>query len=241
MPSYAPSAGWGDSAYGNSSVVGACRRKGVEFSVVMVKNTAVQRAIDTISDDDRRCHPPPRARHHRNRLRGSDRWTTRTHALGPLRGQLRMDPLRRDRPQPASRCWHPRRRPTLACSRGDPAPKAGQRRRPPHPTSETSRAAVTDALAMVKRMASTMDQHHRTQPTRHCLNPDQPADTGPNNINRGRAGQTSGQATPKISKHIPLGPGLPVRATSVDRGSTSSGPPAQQTGSRREVATGRAV
>ena len=164
----------GDSAYGNSSVVGACRRKGVEFSVVMVKNTAVQHAIDTISDDawtpvhypgavrdpdnggwisdaevaettytafsstnkpvtarlivrrvkalprcvvpglavspllhqhhtaddDRRCHPP-RARHHRNRLRGSDRWTTRTPALGPLRGQRRMDPLRRDRPQPA--------------------------------------------------------------------------------------------------------------------------------------------
>jgi len=41
----------GDSAYGNSSVIGACRRKGVEFSVVMVKNTAVQHAIDTISDD----------------------------------------------------------------------------------------------------------------------------------------------------------------------------------------------
>lgn len=41
----------GDSAYGNSAVVAACVKAGVRFSVVLTKNPAVQRAIDTIADD----------------------------------------------------------------------------------------------------------------------------------------------------------------------------------------------
>lgn len=35
----------GDSAFGVSAVVGACRKTGVQFSVVLVKNPAVTRAI----------------------------------------------------------------------------------------------------------------------------------------------------------------------------------------------------
>jgi hypothetical protein len=41
----------GDSAYGNSAVVGACVQAGVRFSVVLTKNRAVNRAIATITDD----------------------------------------------------------------------------------------------------------------------------------------------------------------------------------------------
>jgi hypothetical protein len=41
----------GDSAYGNSAVVGACIRAGARFSVVLVKNPAVTAAIATIGAD----------------------------------------------------------------------------------------------------------------------------------------------------------------------------------------------
>ncbi|WP_026357311.1 IS1380 family transposase, partial [Mycobacterium sp. 141] len=41
----------GDSAYGNSTVVAACRRAGAQFSVVLTKSATVVAAIDTISDD----------------------------------------------------------------------------------------------------------------------------------------------------------------------------------------------
>jgi hypothetical protein len=41
----------GDSAYGTSAVVNACLRAGVWFSVVLTKNPAVARTIDTITDD----------------------------------------------------------------------------------------------------------------------------------------------------------------------------------------------
>ena len=41
----------GDSAYGNRAVVRACRRGKAQFSLVMVKNRAVQRAIDSIAED----------------------------------------------------------------------------------------------------------------------------------------------------------------------------------------------
>ena len=41
----------GDSAYGNSAVVDACLQAGVGFSVVLIKNRAVNRAIATITDD----------------------------------------------------------------------------------------------------------------------------------------------------------------------------------------------
>jgi hypothetical protein len=41
----------GDSAYGNSAVVGACVKDGVQFSVTVTKNHAVDRAIGTIPAD----------------------------------------------------------------------------------------------------------------------------------------------------------------------------------------------
>lgn len=41
----------GDSAYGTRSVISACRRAKTDFSVVRPKNTAVQRAIDSITDE----------------------------------------------------------------------------------------------------------------------------------------------------------------------------------------------
>lgn len=41
----------GDSAYGNSAVVGACRKARARFSVVLTKDPAVSRAIASIPDD----------------------------------------------------------------------------------------------------------------------------------------------------------------------------------------------
>jgi hypothetical protein len=41
----------GDSAYGTRAVVCACRRAGVNFSLVLTKNTGVQAAIDAIPED----------------------------------------------------------------------------------------------------------------------------------------------------------------------------------------------
>jgi hypothetical protein len=41
----------GDSAYGNSAVVGACRTAGARFSVTLTKDPAVSRAIASIPDD----------------------------------------------------------------------------------------------------------------------------------------------------------------------------------------------
>ena len=55
-----------------------------------------------------RHHPPP-TRDHRNRLRRPDRRTAGAPALGPVRRQLRLDPVRRDRPQPAARGRRARR------------------------------------------------------------------------------------------------------------------------------------
>lgn len=44
----------GDSAFGGRAVIAACRRGGARFSLVLTKNRAVQRAIDSIGD--RRGH-----------------------------------------------------------------------------------------------------------------------------------------------------------------------------------------
>jgi hypothetical protein len=41
----------GDSAYGNSVVAGACLRAGARFSLVLVKNSSVTRAIGSIAED----------------------------------------------------------------------------------------------------------------------------------------------------------------------------------------------
>ena len=41
----------GDSAYGNRNVVRACRRTGAQFSLVMTRNPAVDRALAAIDDN----------------------------------------------------------------------------------------------------------------------------------------------------------------------------------------------
>lgn len=41
----------GDSAFGSRAVIGTCRRRGAVFSLVLARNAAVQRAIDTIAQD----------------------------------------------------------------------------------------------------------------------------------------------------------------------------------------------
>ena len=41
----------GDSAYGTRAVIGAARRAGAQFSLVLTKNTAVQKAIDAIPEE----------------------------------------------------------------------------------------------------------------------------------------------------------------------------------------------
>src|SRR5271155_1663261 len=41
----------GDSAYGTRAVIGACRRADARFSLVLTKNTAVQKAIEAIPED----------------------------------------------------------------------------------------------------------------------------------------------------------------------------------------------
>ena len=41
----------GDSAYGSRAVIRVCRRYGAVFSLVLTRNTAVQRAIDAITED----------------------------------------------------------------------------------------------------------------------------------------------------------------------------------------------
>jgi hypothetical protein len=53
----------GDSAFGTRAVVAACRRAGAQFSLVLTKNTAVQKAIDAIPEDGwTRCATPARSK-----------------------------------------------------------------------------------------------------------------------------------------------------------------------------------
>ena len=53
----------GDSAYGTCAVVAACRRAGAQFSLVLTKNTALQKAIDAIPEDGwTRCATPARSK-----------------------------------------------------------------------------------------------------------------------------------------------------------------------------------
>jgi len=53
----------GDSAYGTRAVIAACRRAGAQFSLVLTKNTAVQKAIDAIPEmDGPQCAIPARSK-----------------------------------------------------------------------------------------------------------------------------------------------------------------------------------
>ena len=55
-----------------------------------------------------RHHPPP-TRDHRNRVRRPDRRAAGPHPVGPVRRELRLGPVRGDRPQPAARRRRARR------------------------------------------------------------------------------------------------------------------------------------
>ncbi len=51
----------GDAAYGSHAVVAACLAEGAQFSVVLAKNAAVNRAIAAIAEDAwTRCATPAR-------------------------------------------------------------------------------------------------------------------------------------------------------------------------------------
>ena len=82
--------------------------------------------------DAGRHHPPP-TRDHRNRVRRPDRRTAGPPALGTLRRQLRLGPVRRDRPQPAARRRRARRRPPHPRTRIDAAPHASSTSPPDWP------------------------------------------------------------------------------------------------------------
>ena len=110
-----------------------------------------------------RHHPPP-PRHHRNRVRRSDRRTAGTPALGSLRRQLRLDPVRGDRPQPAARRRRPGRRPAHPRTRIDAAPQDRHRPGPAGPPATPTDPAPTHPLALVQTLAYVVAQHHRIQP-----------------------------------------------------------------------------
>ena len=97
--------------------------------------------------DAGRHHPPP-PRDHRNRVRRPDRRTAGPPAVGTLRRQLRLGAVRGDRPQPAARRRHPRRRPAHPRPRRDPAPPHHQRPRPTGPPATPTDPAPTQPLAL---------------------------------------------------------------------------------------------
>jgi len=264
----------GDSAYGNRKVVAACLRAGAQFSLVMTRNPAIDRAIaaideaawtpvrypgavrdpDTgawISDAEvaeiaytafastpdritarlvvrrvkdarfpgravpdlavspvlhqhrparcRRRHHPSSTRDHRNRVRRPDRRTTGTHPLRPLRRQLRLGAMRRDRPQPAACCRRPRRRPVHPRTRINPAAHHRQRARPLGPPATPTDPAPAHPLALVKGLACTVAQHHRTQSTAVC-NTLTPAER-PNRNTQEKLGRPADTTHPPTDNH----------------------------------------
>ena len=112
-----------------------------------------------------RHHPPP-PRDHRNRVRRPDRRPAGAHALGAFRRQLRLGAVRGDRPQPAAR----RRRTWPAAATPAPAERRCAARsstsRPGWPARNADPILhLPTPLALGQRMACTVAQHHRTQPT----------------------------------------------------------------------------
>ena len=114
--------------------------------------------------------------------------------VGPIRRELRLDPVRRDRPQPAARGRCPRRRGAHPSTRIDAAPQDRQRCRPTGPTATPPDPAPTHPLALVQSLACTVAQHHRIQPTteRDTLTTRRKARPE----RTGKAGQTSSYPTP---------------------------------------------
>jgi hypothetical protein len=100
-----------------------------------------------------------------DRVRRPHRRPAGAYALRTLQRQLRLDPVRRDRPQPAARGrragrWYPRSSP-----RGHPAATHRHHPRPPGSTPTQTRPASTAPLALVPSLACPVAQHDRIQPT----------------------------------------------------------------------------
>ena len=127
----------GDSAFGNLTLIRACRRHDAMFSLVLTKYTAVQPAIDAIPDDAWTPVSYPGA------VRDPDTgawisdaevaeisYTAFASTTHPITARLIV---RRDRPQPAPRHRHPRRRTPRQRARIDAAPRGRGRSRPPGP------------------------------------------------------------------------------------------------------------
>ena len=122
--------------------------------------------------DAGRHHPPP-PRDHRNRLRRPDRRAAGPHALGTLRRELRLDPVRGDRPQPAAR----RRRRWPAAHTPSPAapPCAASIVNIPARLARPQRRPVLHLPThwpWSQGLAHAVAQHHRPQPATANDHPD---------------------------------------------------------------------
>ena len=87
------------------------------------------------------------------------------HALGALRRELGLDPVRGDRPQPAARRRDTGRAAARRHAWGHPAAQNRQHPRPPGPPTTPARPTPTHPLALGRRVASIVAQYHRTLPT----------------------------------------------------------------------------
>jgi hypothetical protein len=143
---------------------------------------------------------------------------TVVHALGTLGRQLRLDPLRGDRPQPAARRRRPGRRPPLPSPRIDTAPPHRQRSRPTGPPPTPTNSAPTHPLALVQALACAVAQHHRTQPTidRNILITRRQR---PNRRNTGKLGRPADTPRPQLNdQDQPTSTPLTHPSPLVDRG-----------------------
>jgi type II secretory pathway pseudopilin PulG len=210
----------GDSAYGNRAVVRTCLRAGAQFSLVMIRNPAVERALATIDENswnpvsypgavrdpdtgawisDAEVAEIPYTAFASTRDRITARLVVRRvkdarfpDALFPI---WRYHPfLRGDRPQPATGCRCACRRPSHSSALLDAAAPDHQHSRPDGQTPTPPDSAPTQPLALVEDLACTVAQHHRTQPTT-TGNPLTICRTG-RPERTGKAGQTSRYVMP---------------------------------------------
>src|SRR6478609_4363144 len=155
-----------------------------------------------------RHHPPP-ARHHRDRVRRSDRRTAGTPALGSLRRQCRLDPVRGDHPQPTARDRRPSRRSAHPRTRIDATPQDHHRPGPAGPPTTPTDPAPTHPLGLVSTLAYVVAQHHRIQPAAIRASLIHPP-KGPTETPTGKAGQTS-------SYNMPTAPTIKITRPSATR------------------------
>jgi hypothetical protein len=171
----------GDSADGSRAVITACVRHGAQFSLVMTRNPAAERALAAI--DENAWTPvsnPGAGQDPDTGARISDAevaeipYTAFASTTDTITARLIA---RRDRPQ-----------------RIHPAAQDHQRSRPTDPTPTPTGPASTHPLALVAGLACTVAQHHRLQPAsgRDSLTIRRQGPTGTHR----KAGQTSRYPVP---------------------------------------------